>query len=218
MKRIKTISYFHTFLQLSHVFSWMIPWGYSEASFIGSTSRTQSLALCSARSLRSSLQNNEFMGLNDDGDFLLYGINAEDPTSDKDTSDISDIQMIPGIEALSFLGINSSYNDSPSTVTKTAPPPFPTASTDHTTTRNDDFISPDEEQIISDVEVWLLNIIPSLCLKDSKAYARELFYIGFDPACVTQCELQLDDLHFMKLLHQRYFYNEVTGKDHPWDP
>jgi hypothetical protein len=63
-----------------------------------------------------------------------------------------------------------------------------------------------------------LNIIPSLCLKDSKAYARELFYIGFDPACVTQCELQLDDLHFMKLLHQRYLYNEVTGNGHPWDP
>lgn len=79
---------------------------------------------------------------------------------------------------------------------------------------------PNNPEQVQEVMEWLIEIIPTLLDSgdDCRFYAEELVAIGFHPNCVTQCELQMDDLAFMKPLHQRYIYNEVTGRSHPWKP
>ena len=74
-----------------------------------------------------------------------------------------------------------------------------------------------DEESLSDVEDWLLSIIPKLNPNDVRAYASGLDKIGFSPDCITQCELRYEDLNFMKVLHRRYLFNEVTGIEHPFE-
>ena len=74
-----------------------------------------------------------------------------------------------------------------------------------------------DETTLSEIEEWLLSIIPALNEQDAESYSRGLDAIGFNPGCVTMCELQLEDLDFMKVLHRRYLFNEVTGNEHPWE-
>lgn len=73
------------------------------------------------------------------------------------------------------------------------------------------------QQQISDIEDWLLTIMPKLGEKDIEVYARGLIGIGFHPECVTMCELKYEDLDFMRILHRRFLFNEVTGIEHPWE-
>lgn len=74
-----------------------------------------------------------------------------------------------------------------------------------------------DEATISEIKEWLLSIIPALNDHDVEYYSTGLNKIGFSPNCVTMCELQFSDLDFMKLLHRRYLFNEVTGNEHPWE-
>ena len=74
-----------------------------------------------------------------------------------------------------------------------------------------------DEESLSDIKEWLLTIIPKLSENDSVEYAKGLGGIGFHPECVTMCELKYEDLDFMKVLHRRYLFNEVTGIEHPWE-
>ena len=74
-----------------------------------------------------------------------------------------------------------------------------------------------DEELLSDVKEWLVTIIPKLNGNDVDEYARGLSGIGFHPECVTMCELNYDDLDFMKVLHRRYLFNEITGIEHPWE-
>lgn len=81
-------------------------------------------------------------------------------------------------------------------------------------------VAPNDEQQMGEelsLQQWVLEVIPTLCEKDAAVYARGLSQIGFHPQCVTQCELKWEDLHFMKLLHRRYLFHEVTGEGHPWE-
>ncbi len=77
----------------------------------------------------------------------------------------------------------------------------------------------DEETLlaIQTIKEWLVEIIPTLPDKDLDSYARGLDEIGFHPECITMSELQLEDLSFMKVLHRRYVFHEVTGVEHPWE-
>lgn len=74
----------------------------------------------------------------------------------------------------------------------------------------------DEESLI-DIQEWLLTVIPKLSEHDVEVYARGLNSIGFHPECVTVCEMNYEDMDFMKVLHRRYLFNEVTGIEHPWE-
>ncbi len=74
-----------------------------------------------------------------------------------------------------------------------------------------------DETTLSEIKEWLLSIIPALNQQDAESYSRGLDAIGFNPGCVTMCELQFEDLAFMKVLHRRYLFNEVTGIEHPWE-
>ena len=73
------------------------------------------------------------------------------------------------------------------------------------------------EANLSEIQEWLLSIMPALTQQDADSYSRGLDAIGFNPGCVSMSELQFEDLAFMKVLHRRYLFNEVTGNDHPWE-
>ena len=60
---------------------------------------------------------------------------------------------------------------------------------------------------------WLLEIIPTLDESDLGTYAEGLTNIGFHPHSL--CDLQYEDLDFMKVLHRRCVYKEITGQGHP---
>ncbi|KAL7539355.1 hypothetical protein ACHAXR_009208 [Thalassiosira sp. AJA248-18] len=74
-----------------------------------------------------------------------------------------------------------------------------------------------DENLFLDIKDWLLSVIPKLNENDIESYTQGLSNIGFHPDCATMCELKYDDLDFMKVLHQRYIFNEVTGIEHPWE-
>eukprot|EP00985_Skeletonema_marinoi_P016155 scaffold8609_cov101-Skeletonema_marinoi.AAC.1 len=74
-----------------------------------------------------------------------------------------------------------------------------------------------DETTLFEIQEWLFSIIPALNEQDAESYSRGLDAIGFNPGCVTMCELQIEDLGFMKVLHRRYLFNEVTGNEHPWE-
>ena len=74
-----------------------------------------------------------------------------------------------------------------------------------------------DEASLSEIQEWLLSIMPALNQQDAESYSRGLNAIGFNPGCVSMSELQFEDLAFMKVLHRRYLFNEVTGNDHPWE-
>ena len=67
----------------------------------------------------------------------------------------------------------------------------------------------EEQALVEALEVFLDSIFQGQVVsKDIGKYAIELMSIGFDPDCEWSQELQLDDLCFMKKLHQRYFWKE----------
>lgn len=74
-----------------------------------------------------------------------------------------------------------------------------------------------DDESLNDNKEWLHSVIPTLSSSDLDLYARGLYRIGFHPECVTMCELKYEDLEFMKVLHRRYLFNEVTGVDHPFE-
>jgi hypothetical protein len=55
---------------------------------------------------------------------------------------------------------------------------------------------------------FLLSILASSDEADLRKYSKSLFRLGFHPDCASSLELQFEDLSFMKLLHQRYFWKE----------
>ncbi|KAL7538661.1 hypothetical protein ACHAWF_006169 [Thalassiosira exigua] len=73
-----------------------------------------------------------------------------------------------------------------------------------------------------EVRSWLLETLPSLGSEGNgellESYARRLTELGFHPSCASLCEVTYDDLDFMKVLHRRYLYKEMTGDDHPFEP
>ena len=74
------------------------------------------------------------------------------------------------------------------------------------------------KSIDPDARDWLSDMLPSLDAYDLEAYAEGLTNIGFTPSCPSQCEVRYDDLDFMKVLHRRYLYKEMTGEGHPFEP
>ena len=81
--------------------------------------------------------------------------------------------------------------------------------------RGNEIVKKDGNPIVKE---WLLELLPNLDIYDVETYAEGLTSIGFDPNCKSQCELQYDDLNFMRVLHRRYLYKEIMGEGHPFEP
>ena len=114
-------------------------------------SRTQSSQLSSSS---GDTPSDRYLGLNEDGDFLMVGINGNDSVDESD-----------------------------------------------------------DRIILESTQEWLLGIVPTLPPGELIYYAQKLVNIGFDPVCVSQRKLKLEDLSFMKAWHRRSFLKEATGKD-----
>lgn len=166
----------------------------------------------------------QFDGLSEDGDFLIVGINGGDPletTTNEDNYGASSLQSSPSF-GLGVAAADDSINmaavqrfreqSKGSRIGNTG-----IRSEERSFTGDNAIVSDDDEDAVEAVGVWLSEIIPTLRDSDNVTYSRKLVAIGFDPGCVTQCELTWDDLSFMKLLHRRYFLHEITGQDHPWE-
>jgi hypothetical protein len=155
------------------------------------------------------------LGLTEAGDFAIPGINCEEPVSPSE--DALKQQSIRG-SRLPYSGmgsfleglisndlLRSSSATVDSTITST------TQSIGSQTPRPSEGDSQEQKRMQS----WLVGIIPTLNETDLAKYAKGLVGIGFDSECVTVCELRLSDLQFMKVLHRRYFFNEISGLGHP---
>jgi len=152
----------------------------------------------------------QMMGLTEDGDFMLDEINF---TTDEDSRKEQSIHC-----PMSVSQQQSSYPPSQS-------PQMPLIDTDvqsrkeyHNLVTDARIVEEDHHQEVEAVQAWLMDIFPTLQRHYNHEYAQKLVSIGFDPSCASQCELKFEDLEFMKLLHQRYVYNEIIGQAHPWEP
>ena len=162
-------------------------------------------------SSRSRLDVDQFDGLSEDGDFLIVGLNGGDPLETTGTSDESNYSASSPQSSPSFGLRVASADDS---IDLAAVQRF---REERPSTEINAIDSDDDEEALESVGEWLSDIMPTLRDSDIDSYARKFVAIGFDAGCVTQCELTWDDLSFMKLLHRRYLFNEITGQDHPWE-
>lgn len=171
----------------------------SEA-FVALGGRRRPAAISSIRLLPSEEEwAPDILGLTDDGDFAMTGINTDHPVSRASHSS----DAVPILDGLSISGMGiSSFDD-------------PIAERDDGFTSSDDVVDRRGDDEIRRVEAWLSKLLPALNPNDLTAYSRELVSIGFDPECVSRFEVRFDDLRFMKLLHRRYVYSELTGAGHP---
>jgi len=180
---------------------------------------------------------NNIVGLNEDGDFAMLGVNMED--DERKTERGQDALSLLSNGDLSFLKLSSSQNDylstqSSSSTTATnripdtsnhfetmASPPPPSSSSSSSSSsqhyNNSDFDNHDandnsHQREVFEMEQWLqTDVMPTLERMYIKSYARNLVAIGFHPDCVTRFELTMEDLTFMKLLHRKFFYHEIIG-------
>ena len=201
-------------------------------------------SLCRSSTHCLHLSNDSFYGLTDDGDFAILGVNAYD-SSDDDNNESSIGQSVGDLSALlsgtTFAGLNESptVNQTPTTSNDAIFGQIDTtSSTKNMDGKRGNVIGEIGEQrqlqqqqrqsynkrsssadgaVLSEIKEWLLSMIPTLNQQDVDLYTRGLNAIGFHPVCVTMSELQFEDLAFMKILHQRYIFNEVTGIEHPWE-
>jgi hypothetical protein len=194
----------------------------------------------------SRLQTRHFVGsdsfgLTEDGDFAMFGVNMQDPDEDQDKPTVG--QSLSGNISSLLTGTifdNANANTKPFT---TGTPidwqnvgTAPIVSSARGSRADDAHFGLDmqrglhekalrdlliqkglDEDVLNEIEEYLMEIMPTLSETDVENYAMGLGSIGFHPKCVTLCELKLEDLDFMKVLHRRYFFNEVTGGEHPFE-
>ena len=157
-------------------------------------------------------------GLTDDGDFAILGVNMKDPDDDDDDDATIFSQSING--GFSSMAVGTIFDQTSSQAT--IAPVSQTISSDYHITsskgnRPDVTKFSINEEIKGEIREYLMEVMPTISQDDVESYSIRLGEIGFSPTCVTMCELKLEDLDFMKVLHRRYFFNEVTGIDHPWE-
>lgn len=166
----------------------------------------------------------DFIGLNDDGDFLMVGINGVDPLEIATQDDEDNDGTLPTASQSTIPSFGLKLTSADDSIDMAAVQRFreqsevsridQVAQTKESAQPSHDS---NDDEAVEAVGEWLSEIIPTLRDVDNVRYSQELVAIGFEPGCVTQCELTWEDLSFMKLLHRRYFYNEITGQDHPWE-
>ncbi|KAL3799747.1 hypothetical protein HJC23_010397 [Cyclotella cryptica] len=178
------------------------------------------------------LEMNSF-GLTDDGDFAILGVNMEDPDEEESDKTNNIGQALGG--DISALLTGTIFDGKPSNIKSysTGTPidwqnvgaysdvssagSSPQSFTVPDGMRRDNVNFSQDDEALKEIKELLLEIIPTLSPGDTDNYSIGLSNIGFHPKCVTMCELKYEDLDFMKVLHRRYFFNEVTGVEHPWE-
>mgnify|MGYP007072047907 CR=1 FL=1 len=226
-----------------------------------STAGTQAESELASNAIEKSPS--EFWGLNEDGDFLMVGINGNDSVDESDDG----ISSSTSSHSLSMYGARVESTPISALVDKWALDRFDKltsgsrahgtgddergSSTSHQRLStagtqaeselasnaiekspsefwglnedgdflmvgingNDSVDESDDEIILASTQEWLLGIVPTLPPGELIYYAQKLVNIGFDPVCVSQRKLKLEDLSFMKAWHRRSFLKEATGKD-----
>jgi hypothetical protein len=167
------------------------------------------------------LHNGGFFGLTDDGDFAILGVNMQDNVDDddNDTNPLTSSSGQDSLDMASFL-TGTIFDNGAKSVGKSVDTVAVTESNnslDRDTLRNTSqkirsqrTINP---QTQADIAEYLTQIMPIISKDEIEQYSIELDHIGFHPNCVSACELKLEDLDFMKVLHGRYFY-KVVMDDH----
>jgi hypothetical protein len=156
-------------------------------------------------------------GLTDDGDFAILGINASSD-EDEDGNENEDVGVgrkeFDRGTSIGSLGVGNMLFDE--SLLRSGRVDMGTGSNK----KYGDFRGNVILNKTGDTRVkkWLLDVLPSLDAYDLESYAEGLTNIGYNPSCPSQCELTYDDLEFMKLLHRRYLYREITGEGHPFIP
>jgi hypothetical protein len=170
--------------------------GINDVSSSSSSSTSESLSqitsLLDISILEGTLQqplgsmdtnNDLFLGLDENGDYLL-----ETPSSRDDNSPASESNTANQMSSALLGSSNNARTFSLSASTPVGP------------NQNDK-----QQETLRE---FLLSILSNLTPTDLQNYAQGLMDIGFDPDCDSSRDLQFDDLTLMKRLHQRYFWNE----------
>jgi len=193
------------------------------------------------------------MGLTENGDFIIEGVNAIDPTVnqglekygtpliDPTQGELSEGDLLsqlsltpPQQESTSGWGDNQAKTDNLNSLTEdgdvvmvgfnTAQPTSSYTNPDQVDQtellaslqqrQTPNIFSPPESSMeeVEDMTMWLQDIIPTLRDDDCIFYAEQLVSLGFHPDCVTQSELCLEDLGFMKPLHSRFVFKTIHGE------
>ena len=176
-----------------------------------------------ARNSKSKRYLNSF-GLTDDGDFAILGVNVDD-TDDDDETTIPRGQSLDG-DLSSLLSGTIFVTETRSSASSSAVQSSLLSSTESIMGQRPDIADEKDSnnihyatnnEALGEIMEYLVEIMPTISEDDIESYAAGLGNIGFHPKCITMCELKLEDLDFMKVLHRRYFFNEVTGVEHPWE-
>jgi len=152
-------------------------------------------------------------GLTDDGDFAIPGVNAGEITENESNKiDTSHASFNTGT-SIGWQGVgNMLFNEA---LLKSGRVDMGVGSANKYRDFRGNEIVPKVDPL---VKAWLMESMPSLNEDDMETYAEGLTTIGFHPQCASMCELKYEDLDFMKVLHRRYLYKEITGQDHPCEP
>lgn len=157
-----------------------------------------------------------FSTLNEDGDFIIGGLNDNDSdssTSGEESSfDVAETQkQLASLLKVDYAASTNSGNISDIDEQQDL------KSFDfikESVKMDDDMLSRSQEENrkidelqLSKIQEFLTSIL-TLTDSDLKYYAMEFISIGFDPDCNSSGELEYDDLGFMKQLHRRYFWKE----------
>jgi hypothetical protein len=159
-------------------------------------------------------------GLTDDGDFAILGINVSSLDDDDDDAEKMDMHNYNSKDEfntgtlIDSRGVgNMLFNEH---LQRSGRVDLGVGATNkYRDFHGNEIVKKDGNPIVKE---WLLELLPNLDMYDVETYAEGLTSIGFDPNCKSQCELQYDDLNFMRVLHRRYLYKEILGEGHPFEP
>lgn len=160
-----------------------------------------------------------FSTLNEDGDFIIGGLNDNDSNSSNSGDESS--STLPNVaetqkQLASLLKIDYAVSTNSGDISDIDEQQdlksfdFIKESVkidDDMSSRSREGNRKIDELQLTKIQGFLTSIL-TLTESDLKYYAVEFVSIGFDPDCNSSGELEYDDLGFMKQLHRRYFWKE----------
>ncbi|GFH54938.1 hypothetical protein CTEN210_11414 [Chaetoceros tenuissimus] len=159
-----------------------------------------------------------FSTLNEDGDFIIGGLNDNDSNSstsgDESSSKLLNVaetqKQLTSLLKVDYAASTNSGNISDIDEQQD----LKSLDFKESVKMDDGMLSRSREENrkidelqLSKIQEFLTSIL-TLTESDLKYYAIEFVSIGFDPDCNSSGELEYDDLGFMKQLHRRYFWKE----------
>mmetsp|Transcript_76 Transcript_76/g.153 ORF Transcript_76/g.153 Transcript_76/m.153 type:complete len:197 (-) Transcript_76:199-789(-) len=152
-------------------------------------------------------------GLTEDGDFAIFGVNAQEcDLDDQSSSSQGESPSVNTGAAIGWEGVGGMlFNEE---LLRSGRVDLGVGSSNrYRDFRGNEVVAKADPAVTT----WLRKVLPALNEDDAKAYSEGLTSIGFSPQCASLCEIQYDDLDFMKTLHRRYLFKEITGEEHPFE-